>query len=336
MRTVVCLSPRDIKMVSKPRPVPVKGEALVRVRRVGVCAADLAVYRGTQPFLTYPKVIGQDLAGEVVKAPARSDFAVGDPVYVLPYLTCGNCMACSQGKSNCCPHIDVLGVHRDGGMAEYIVVPVRFLVKTEGLPLDDAALLGGLAIGAHAVRRSGLAAGQRALVVGAGPIGMATALFARLKGAEVSVLDGRAERLAFCRERLGIPNVFARGPSDHEQLADSSADEFFDAVFDASGNPAAREQGLPWVANGGALVLVSNAAGRIGFSAHEFHEREIRLIASRHATPDDFREAAKAIRDGHVPTRAMVSHRTTLAGLPALLQSWDDPGHAVLKAMVEI
>ncbi|MFS2018475.1 alcohol dehydrogenase catalytic domain-containing protein, partial [Massilia sp. CT11-108] len=169
MKCVVCESPGDLQLGFKPVPEAGPGEVLLRVRRIGVCGTDMHIFRGTQPFLAYPRVMGHELSGEVATAPAGSGLAPGDEVLVMPYLSCGDCVACRKGKTNCCTRIQVLGVHRDGGLAEYLAVPAQFVLKTEGISLDDAAMVEFLAIGLHAVRRGAVAAGQRVLVVGAGP-----------------------------------------------------------------------------------------------------------------------------------------------------------------------
>jgi 2-desacetyl-2-hydroxyethyl bacteriochlorophyllide A dehydrogenase len=245
-------------------------------------------------------------------------------------------VACRKGKTNCCSRIQVLGVHRDGGMAEYLTVPAQFLFKTDGISLDDAAMLEFLAIGAHAVRRGSVEAGQRVLVVGAGPIGVAVALFASLKGANVAVLDSRADRLAFCKDALGVEHVVAVGEADKAALQELSGGDFFDVVFDATGNIKAMERGLEFVAHGGAYVLVSIVPDRISFADPEFHKRETTLLGSRNATADDFREVLAAMKAGLVPTRLMNTHRATLDDFIDVLPQWMEPSAGVIKAIVEV
>jgi 2-desacetyl-2-hydroxyethyl bacteriochlorophyllide A dehydrogenase len=294
------------------------------------------IFRGTQPFLQYPRVMGHELSGEVVSAPAGSELAPGDQVYVMPYLSCGACVACRQGKSNCCTNIQVLGVHRDGGMAEYLALPERFVFKTDGISLDDAAMLEFLAIGAHAVRRGNVRPGHTVLVAGAGPIGIAAALFAQLLGGKVTMLDAREDRLAFCREALGVPHTVAVGAEDKARLSELTRGEFFDVVFDATGNAKAMERGLEFVAHGGTYVLVSIVLDRISFADPEFHKRETSLLGSRNATADDFRTVLAAMKAGQVPTGLMNTHRTTLADFVEVLPQWMDPAAGVIKAIVEV
>jgi 2-desacetyl-2-hydroxyethyl bacteriochlorophyllide A dehydrogenase len=336
MKSIVCQSPGSLRMTQCPIPVAGEEEALIRVRRIGLCGTDMHIFRGTQPFLQYPRVMGHELSGEVVTAPAGFDLASGDQVYVMTYLSCGTCVACRQGKTNCCTNIQVLGVHRDGGMAEYLAVPAKFVFKTEGISLDDAAMLEFLAIGLHAVRRGGVHFGQKVLVVGAGPIGVAAALFAQLKGGEITVLDSRADRLAFCNDVLGIERTVIADENDRQMLSAITGGEFFDVVFDATGNIKAMERGLEFVAHGGTYVLVSIVLDRISFADPEFHKRETSLLGSRNATIDDFREVLAAMKAGLVPTRLMNTHRTNLDSFIDVLPHWMDPASGVIKAIVEV
>ncbi|WP_065308164.1 zinc-binding alcohol dehydrogenase family protein [Janthinobacterium psychrotolerans] len=336
MKSIVCDTPGSLRMEQRPVPVPAAGEVLVRIRRIGICGTDMHIFRGTQPFLSYPRVMGHELSGHIHSAPAGSRLAAGDQVYVMPYLSCGTCVACRQGKTNCCTRIEVLGVHRDGGMTEYLALPERFVFKTEGISLDDAAMIEFLAIGAHAVKRGAVDAAKRVLVVGAGPIGMAVMLFSSLKGAEVTVLDGRADRLQFCRDALGITRTVQLGEDDKEQLSSATDGEFFDVVFDATGNIAAMERGLDFVAHGGSYVLVSIVRDRLSFSDPEFHKRETTLLGSRNATVDDFEEVVAAMKAGKVPTALLNTHRTTLDEFTNVLDHWMQPSAGVIKAIVEV
>jgi 2-desacetyl-2-hydroxyethyl bacteriochlorophyllide A dehydrogenase len=226
-------------------------------------------------------------------------------------------------------------VHRDGGLAEYLALPARFVFSAEGISLDQAAMIEFLAIGAHAVRRAALSAGKQVLVVGAGPIGMAVTLFAQLQGAVVTVLDTRADRLAICSDALGAAHTVVAGPDDVQQLSDISGGDFFDVVFDATGNAKAMERGFGFVAHGGSYVLVSIVRDTISFADPEFHKRETSLLGSRNATAEDFETVLAAMRAGKVPTDLLNTHRTTLSEFPDVLPGWMDPAAGVIKAIVE-
>ena len=336
MRALICEAPGQLALAERERPARAPGEVLVRIRRVGVCGTDYHIYGGTQPYLSYPRVMGHELAGEVVETDSDSGFAAGDRVCILPYLSCGECVACRRGKPNCCMRIAVLGVHRDGGFAEYLSVPASAVLPADGLTLEQAAMLEFLAICLHAVMRCYTRAGKRALVVGAGPIGMAVALFASDMGAEVSVVEGRADRASFCRERLGVRETFAPGPELRDQLAAATNDEFFDIVFDATGNRTAMEAGFGFLAHGGIYVLVSIVQGAISFEDPEFHKRETSLHGSRNATRADFEAVIEAIRAGRVPTDALHTHSAPLDAAAGILPQWAEAGAGVIKAIVEM
>ena len=335
MLTVICDAPGSLRAFDQEMPTRASDEVLIRVRRVGICGTDLHIYTGNQPYLEYPRVMGHELAGEVHEAPPASGLRQGDPVYVMPYLSCGRCGACRQGKTNCCLNLQVLGVHRDGALVEYLSVPAAFVHRVEGLTMDQAAMIEFLAIGAHAARRAEVQPGQRVLVVGTGPIGMAALIFARLRGGEVTALDTRAERVRFCLEQLGAHAGVVIGPDDEAELSRLTDGEFFDVVFDATGNAKAMERGFRFIAHGGKYVFVSIVADRISFSDPEFHKREATLLGSRNATVEDFQAVIDAMRAGRIPDTALNTHRLPLAELPERFKSLLDPAQGVVKAIVE-
>ncbi len=335
MLTVICQTPGTLRAEERSRPERGADEVLLRVKRVGVCGTDLHIFTGDQPFLAYPRVMGHEFSGLVEEAPAGSALRAGDAAFVMPYLSCGRCIACRRGKTNCCVNIQVLGVHRDGAFTEYLSVPQQFVHKAEGVSLDQAAMVEFLSIGAHAVRRGDVRAKQRVLVVGAGPIGMAALIFSRLRGAEVTALDKRCDRLDFCRQHLGVASAVQIGADDESQLSALTDGDFFDVVFDATGNPKAMERGFKFIAHGGTYVMVSVVRDTISFSDPEFHKREATLVGSRNATMEDFETVLTAMRAGHIPDAALNTHRMPLSRVPTDFATLLDPANGVVKAIVE-
>jgi 2-desacetyl-2-hydroxyethyl bacteriochlorophyllide A dehydrogenase len=288
-----------------------------------VCGTDLHAFEGKQPIFTFPRILGHELAIEVVEAPANNAGRIrsGDRCAVEPYLNCGQCHACHHGKSNCCEQLKVLGVTADGGMREMLTLPVRHLYKSERLSLDQLALVETLSIGAHAVTRSQIAAGEDVLVVGAGPIGLATTQFARAAGGRVRVLETSAYRREFMR-RLGVETLAA--PDD--RLAD--------LVFDATGNPVAMEQSLARVAHGGRVVFVGLVQGDIRIDDVLFHLREITLFASRNSV-NEFPRIISMIEQGRIDTTPWITHRMNLEEVPDRFAAiFREPG--CIKTMIEI
>jgi 2-desacetyl-2-hydroxyethyl bacteriochlorophyllide A dehydrogenase len=336
MRALQCVKPGELALIDRPRPTPKAGEVLVRIRRAGVCGTDLHIFQGSHPFLAYPRVIGHELAGEIVETGPDCALAVGERVYVIPYLSCGGCVACRRGKTNCCERIAVLGVHIDGGMTEFVCVPERNVAAADGLTLEQAALVEFLAIGAHAVRRADPKKGDRVLVVGAGPIGAACMIFARLRGASVAAVDMRRDRLDFCRAALGVDRAIAVGPNLRNELAEATNGDFFDIVIEATGNAQSMTASFNHVAHGGVYALVGVVRDKIVFEDPEFHKRETTLLASRNATPQDFEEVCRALRQGLVPTDALITHRAKLDEAVNQFPAWITPASGVMKAMIEI
>lgn len=319
-----CLEPGRFELVAAPVPQTApEGWILVDIAAAGLCGTDFHIYEGRHPYLSYPRVIGHELAGRV--AVAAPGWAQGLPVVINPYVSCGACRACQRGKPNCCTRIEVLGVHRDGGICSRIAVPASNLYLAGDLPLEKAAMVEFLAIGAHAVRRGEVAAGDRVLVTGAGPIGLGAALFARDRGAEVHILDTTRARLDQAAS-LGFADL--HGSIDH-QVPDG-----FDVVFDATGHAGAMEAGFAHVGHGGSYVLISVVQGRISFSDPEFHKREARLIGSRNATAEDFATVMVALRTGVVRAETLLSERVALADLPTRLPELAADRGQLIKAVV--
>jgi 2-desacetyl-2-hydroxyethyl bacteriochlorophyllide A dehydrogenase len=333
MKAVICQEPYRLGVVERSAPDVGEGDVLIRIRSVGLCGTDYHIFAGRHPFLAYPRVMGHELAGEVESAPAGSPFQKGQTVSVNPYLACGQCIACRKGKPNACVNIRVLGVHVDGGMCELLAVPERAVLDAAGLTLDQAAMIEFLAIGNHAVARSGLASGDRVLVVGAGPIGIAVALFARSRGAVVTLSDTRAARLAYARERLGFADVVEASPDLPEVLRGRNDGEMFEIVFDATGVLPAMAQSLNYVAHGGTLVLVGVSPGDLVLSDPEFHKRETTLLASRNALNRDFEQVIEAIKQGQIPTDALQTHSFPAVDLPERLPQLIAEADHVLKAI---
>jgi 2-desacetyl-2-hydroxyethyl bacteriochlorophyllide A dehydrogenase len=336
MRAVVCETPGVLRIVEKPMPRPSQDEVLVRIRRMGVCGTDLHIFNGKHPFLEYPRIMGHELSGEVAEAGPGVDLAAGTPVYIMPYLTCGHCIACRKGKSNCCTSMQVLGVHCDGGMTDYVVLPRRVVFPAEGIPLDQAALIEFLAIGAHAARRGAFDGGERTLVVGSGPIGLACAIFARSRGADITLVDGREDRLGFATRELGFTSTELAGPDLGERLKKRTDGEFYDRVIDATGNPKAMEASFDLVAHGGALVFAGLVRTDLTFSDPEFHKRELTLYASRNATDVDFAEVLASIRSGAVKVDKLITHRASLEEAVERFPAWTTPEAGVVKAMIQL
>lgn len=335
MKILSCEEPG--KLIYKEQAIPEvsAGNTLLRVRRIGICGTDLHAFEGTQPYFTYPRVLGHELAAEVVTA--DSEFNEGGIVTVIPYINCQNCLACRTGKPNCCSNIKVLGVHTDGGMAEFIEVPTRLLLPANGLSLDELALVEPLAIGAHGVRRAGVQKDEFVLVVGAGPIGLGAMEFARIAGGKVIGLDINDQRLTFCKDRLAVKYAINAVAEDViTRLQEITNGDMPSVVIDATGSLKAINNSFNYMAHGARYVLIGLQKGDINFSHPEFHKREATLMSSRNATRQDFDHVLWAMKNKLIDPANYITHHVTFEGVAAKFHEWMDPAQGVIKAMIEL
>ena len=340
MRTVILQHPGNLHVADTPAPPePGPGEALVRVNRVGICGTDWHAYHGRQPFFTYPRILGHELGVTVehVNDP-ESTLQPGDRCAVEPYLTCGGtCIACRRGRTNCCATLRCLGVHTDGGMREWLVVPARKLHKSATLALDQLALVEMLGIGCHAVARAApIEQGENALVIGAGPIGLSVVAFARSAGARVIVAEVAPARLQFCREHLQVEHALDARDDLLPRLCELTSGELPTLVFDATGSAVSMARTFDLVAPGGRVVFVGLVRGSVAFDDPNFHRREIALLASRNATAGDFRRIIGMLERGAIDARPWITHRATCETLIDQVPHWLAPDSGLVKAMLEI
>jgi 2-desacetyl-2-hydroxyethyl bacteriochlorophyllide A dehydrogenase len=337
VKTLDCTQPRQFDYVSKKEPQLTKGHAIIKIKRIGICGTDLHAFEGTQPFFEYPRILGHELAGELMAFDDAPDFEIGEAVTIIPYFNCGHCIACRKGKPNCCSSISVCGVHEDGGMAEYLSVPSYALFHGDGLSLDQLALLEPLAIGAHGVGRASIQPGEYVLVIGAGPIGLGTIEFARIAGANIIVMDVNENRLEFCKDNLKVQHTINALSNDViEQLQSLTNGQMPSVVIDCTGNLKAINAGFQYLSHGGRYVLIGLQKGEICFPHPEFHKREATLMSSRNATRSDFEKVSAALKNKEIDPGTFITHRVHFDKLKDEFEKFLDPVNNVIKAMVEM
>jgi 2-desacetyl-2-hydroxyethyl bacteriochlorophyllide A dehydrogenase len=299
-------------------PQRTPGFSLLRVRNIGICGTDIHAFAGNQPFFSYPRILGHELAVEIVES---DTFSPGELATIIPYFNCATCGACLSGRSNCCENIQVFGVHTDGGMREYVVVEDRYILPGNGLSADELALVEPLSIAAHGVRRADLKAGEKVLVMGAGPIGLFTILLAKIQGALVEVAEPNAARLQFCIENLGVTEANAGA---------------FNTVIDATGNLNAIESGFAKMSHGGKYVLIGLQKQAVSFSHPEFHKREATLMSSRNATLEDFDYVMNLFREGKIKAELFISHQQDWKEVNEVFKTIHLPEKQVIKAVINL
>ena len=337
MKTLICTEPGKFEYSNGAKPQLQKDHAIIKIKRIGICGTDLHAFEGTQPYFSYPRILGHELAGELVEFDNAPGFQKGEAVTFIPYFNCGTCIACRKGKPNCCTQMKVCGVHVDGGMVEYLSVPSSSLLHGEGLSFDELALVEPLAIGAHGVRRAGIEKDEYVLVIGAGPIGLGTMEFARIAGGKVIALDINEQRLQFCKEKLKVEHTVNALASDvTEQLKAITNGDMPTVVIDATGSLKAINNAFQYMAHGARYVLIGLQKGDISFSHPEFHKREGTLMSSRNATREDFEHVIANMKSGEVKPATYITHRVIFDEVAENFESWLNPASGVIKAMVEM
>jgi alcohol dehydrogenase len=339
MKAIQLEKPQQLRRVDLSEPsAPAAGEALVRVHRVGICGTDYSGYLGKMPFYSYPRIPGHELGVEVLEVgEGVTHVQPGARCAVEPYLNCERCFACLQGNSNCCENLMVLGVMIDGGLRERFVLPARKLHPSAHLTLDQLALVETLAIGCHAVNRGQPQPGDDVLVIGAGPIGLSVIEFVKLSSANCLVLDLNAQRLDFCRQKMGVKHTLLGHEADLEELKQLTHGALPRVVIDATGNPQSMSQALNYVSFTGRLVYVGITRQDVTFPhAPVMHRRELTLLASRNALPPDFSRIIRLIEQGEIDTRPWMTHHARFEDLICQFPHWLKPDTGVIKAIVQM
>ncbi len=324
--------------IAEPGP-PGPGQVLVRTHRMGICGTDLSGYLGKFPFFRYPRVPGHELGVEVLAVGnGVSNVKPGDRCSVEPYMNCGTCFACRREQGNCCTTLNVIGVMIDGGLCERFLIRADKLHPSAILSWEQLALVETLAIGCHTTDRGGSKRGDHVLIIGAGPIGLATLEFTRLTGATVTVMDMVQSRLDFCQQEYGIQHtiLFQGDGSELARMQAITGGDMYLVVTDATGNKHSMSSAMKYVAHTGSLVYVGITTEEITFNHPTLHRPEMTLKASRNAMPADFSRIIRLIEDGTIDTTPWITHRTSFDRMVDEFETFTRPETGVLKAIVDV
>ncbi len=340
MRAIQIVEPRTMRKIEIDEPGrPGPGHALVRTHRMGVCGTDVSCYLGKFPFFDFPRIPGHELGVEVLEVgEGVTNVQPGDRCSVEPYMNCGHCFACRRGAGNCCANLKVIGVMMDGGLCDRFILRAEKLHPSKKLTMEQLALVETLAIGCHANDRGAPPAGEHALIIGLGPIGLATLEFARLTDAQISVMDMNEQRLEFVRKNYGITNTihFKADDSELNRMRELTGGDMYSVVTDATGNKHSMSGALKYLAPTGTLVYVGITTEEVAFRHPILHRPEATIKASRNALPPDFARIIGLIENGTINTDPWITHRTSFDDVVAQFDSFTRPETGVLKAMIEL
>ena len=340
MKAIILEKPEHFTTADIDEPAqPAPGEALVEVHRVGICGTDVSGYLGKMPFYTYPVIPGHELGVTVLELGAGvENVKAGDRCSIEPYMNCGECYACRKGATNCCESLEVIGVHKNGGMCERLVLPAHKLHPSEKLTMEQLALVETLAIGCNCVNRAATQADNKVLVIGAGPIGMAVVEFLKVAGAEITVMDMNETRLAFCESPMGVDHtvVFRNDGTETDRLREVNGGELPTTVIDATGNHVSMSNAFQYCSFTGQVVYVGITTQELSFKHVAIHRPEITIKASRNAVPGDFSRIIRLIEEGVIDTDPWLSHHASYDDFIAEFSNWIKPETGIIKAVLHM
>jgi 2-desacetyl-2-hydroxyethyl bacteriochlorophyllide A dehydrogenase len=337
MKAILLEEPGKYKYIEvEALATPKKGEVSLKIRQLGVCGTDLHAYNGKQPFFSYPRILGHEIAAEVVAlGEGVSHLKVGDLCSVNPGINRIEDQAVRRGKTNCGTSLSLIGIHEDGAMQEYINHPADLVFPANGLTLDQISMIEPLAIGSHAVERADIQAEDLVLIIGAGPIGIGTVAMALLKSAKVLVLDMNQNRLDFISQKFPSVETVLLNDSVETTLKERLNGDLPTVILDATGNKTSMENCINLIAPSGTIIFIGLFIGDFSFHDPLFHKKEVTLKSSRNAVATDFEKLIRLLNGNLVNIDGLITHRIAF---DSLIENWDKlylPEEKVIKAVIE-
>ncbi|MGI6037224.1 MAG: zinc-binding alcohol dehydrogenase family protein [Limnochordia bacterium] len=336
MKAIVLVEPGQFRIEERPVPEAGPGEALIKVRAAGICGSDLHGYRGSQPFMTFPRVMGHEFSGEIAAfGPGyEGPFKVGDAVVVDPVVNCGHCYACRTGNHNVCRTVEVLGVHRDGAFTEYLAVRTdRIHRMPEGMDFVTAALVEPLSIGAEANRRAATRDGDRVAIIGAGPIGLVSLLIAKTMDTQVIITDMVPSRLELAKQ-LGADRVVNVAEEDPvEAVMEFTDNEGASAVIEAVGLEATIRQSIEMVAPSGRIAMLGLSKGDLKLPASELIKKGVDFHGSR-LNCNQFPVVLELLEQGKFDPTPLISKEYHFTEMEKAMEDFDKHPDQVTKVIL--
>jgi len=332
MKSVYLQSPNDIKIKEVEAPVRKENEALIKIKAVGICGSDVGAYRGVNPLVSYPRIIGHELAGEVLEIGKNSKgIKAGDRIIVDPYIYCGHCYPCSLGRTNCCTDLKVLGVHIDGGMVELFTHPSEMLHKVpDNIPWEQIPAAEPLTIALHAIHRTKVIEGEHVVIIGAGAIGLLTALTVLAYKAVPILMDVVNERLNFAKD-LGIKyTINAKDVDAIDQIKEITKGRMAEVVIEASGSNIAIRNAIDYVSFAGRIGLTGWPKKETSLPTDLFTKKELDIRGSR-TSAGEFEEALMLMSKGIVDVKPIISKVIRLDEVPDVVKELAEHPERYLK-----
>ena len=337
MKAIVISTPGELSVKEIDPPRPSSGEVLLQMLYVGFCGSDLSTYLGKNPMVSFPRVPGHEISGVITELGEEvpDGFAVGDAVTVVPYTNCGTCPSCRKGRSHACRENQTLGVQRDGAMQEFITVPWQKILKAPKLNELELAMVEPLTVGFHANMRGRVEESDVVMVLGCGMIGAGAIAAAALRGATVIAVDIDEHKLDLAKALGAHHTINSLALDLHQELEGLTGGDGPDVVVEAAGNPLTYRAAVDEVAFTGRVICIGYAGSEVSFATKLFVQKEIDIMGSRNATPEDFRAVISYLEQGKFPLDKMITHKVKPAYAAQAVRQWaDDPGK-VMRILVD-
>jgi len=335
MKALVLQKPGQVSIQEVPEPVATDQQILLKVRMVGLCGSDLNSFRGLNPLVSFPRILGHEVCATIVEVGSDSGLAVGTDVAVSPYTSCGRCASCYAGRPNACQFNQTLGVQRDGALTEFIVVPREKLYCAQ-LTRKELCLVEPLTVGFHAAARGRVASGDTVAILGCGGVGLGAIAASSSRGATTICVDLDDEKLELARAAGGVHTINARRQSLHGQLQEMTEGRGPDVVIEAIGTPATFRAAVEEVAFTGRVVYIGYAKEPVSYETRLFVQKELDILGSRNALPEDFRAVMQMLEARRFPVDQAVSAIVTLQEAGEALRSWSENPFRFRKILVEL
>jgi len=338
MRALYIKKPLEAEVGELEAPTVQAGEVLLRVRFVGMCGSDLSSYRGKNPLVSYPRIPGHEIAGtiEAVGEGVPEKFQVGAAVTLSPYTSCGQCASCRRNRPNACKKNQTLGVQRDGALTDYITVPFEKLIVAEGLQLRELSLVEPLTVGYHAARRGRVTPTDQVMVMGCGAVGLGAIAAAAFMGATVIAVDVDDRKLELAKRAGAHVGINTKTQNLGERLQSLTDGMGPDVVIEAIGTPETFRLAVEVVAFTGRVVYIGYAKDEVHYDSRLFVQKELDILGSRNALPEDFEGVIRMISETKFPLEELVSKVVTLDQVPQALQDWYAAPATISKILVEL
>jgi threonine dehydrogenase-like Zn-dependent dehydrogenase len=336
MKALVIDRPGEARVIDMERPAADPLDATMRIRRIGLCGTDLSTFLGKNPLVTYPRIPGHEVAATLERVPANDlGLDEGMDVTMSPYTSCGKCTSCRQGRVNACRHNQTLGVQRDGALLDHFSMPLAKLYAAS-LPIEELCLVEPLTVGCHAVSRGRVSTSDTVAIFGCGGVGLGAVAAAAFRGASVIAIDVDDKKLSIAQKAGARHVINSTRDEVHARLQEISAGHGPDVIIEAIGRPETFRAAVEEVCFTGRVVYIGYAKDHVSYETRLFVQKELDIMGSRNALPEDFKEVIRMFEQKRFPTADAISATVPLKDGPAILRAWSENPAAYTKIMIAV